>query len=490
MKNYKRVLAMLMGTMMAVSALAGCSGTDSQNGSSASADSSVTESKQDEQTTPADDSSGGAANTELSGTLKLYGPGLFTDVGPDGNTDIVTGVSRPGYNEVLERWKELYPNVDVEIETIPWDNWKAACQTAALSGDVDIVLHGSSITSICEPLTEYLEQDPEVKDAVGMMAMRKNSDLAPLDEYVPYGLTVTVNPVMVVVDKEIFEHYGVELPDYENWTTEDVLALAEATTGTDPVTGEQTYGMSLIEAASANKNYIWASRAFNNVIYQWGDTLADTTVNFKNDTTKEVLDYINAFTPYTSPDYFEGLDTNNAYTEANNVAMIIIEDAYNAYNTIKAAGLEDKYMMAALPKIQGGEFDGITSSHMGDWNMAICNASQQKDLAWEFMKFMVTDEVVQQWLLDAFSIPANKEASGKLSGYMPSDYADAISYVVSTSPLEFSASANSCYDSSNFGTFANDLTTVINEMYQGNMDADEAMDYVQKNLDDYMSTLS
>lgn len=73
---------------------------------------------------------------------------------------------------------------------------------------------------------------------------------------------------------------------------------------------------------------------------------------------------------------------------------------------------------------------------------------------------------------------------------MPSDYADAISYVVSTSPLEFSASANSCYDSSNFGTFANDLTTVINEMYQGNMDADEAMDYVQKNLDDYMSTLS
>ena len=490
MKNYKRVLAMLMGTMMAVSALAGCSGTDSQNGSSASADSSVTESKQDEQTTPADDSSGGAANTELSGTLKLYGPGLFTDVGPDGNTDIVTGVSRPGYNEVLERWKELYPNVDVEIETIPWDNWKAACQTAALSGDVDIVLHGSSITSICEPLTEYLEQDPEVKDAVGMMAMRKNSDLAPLDEYVPYGLTVTVNPVMVVVDKEIFEHYGVELPDYENWTTEDVLALAEATTGTDPVTGEQTYGMSLIEAASANKNYIWASRAFNNVIYQWGDTLADTTVNFKNDTTKEVLDYINAFTPYTSPDYFEGLDTNNAYTEANNVAMIIIEDAYNAYNTIKAAGLEDKYMMAALPKIQGGEFDGITSSHMGDWNMAICNASQQKDLAWEFMKFMVTDEVVQQWLLDAFSIPANKEASGKLSGYLPSDYADPISYVVSTSPLEFSASANSCYDSSNFGTFANDLTTVINEMYQGNMDADEAMDYVQKNLDDYMSTLS
>lgn len=480
MKNYKKVLALFLGTILTVSALTGCGDAKTEQ----------SELSNSEQSSVSDvESTDSVTNTELSGTLKLYGPGLFTDVGADGNTDIVTGVSRPGYNEVLERWHELYPNVDVEIETIPWDNWKAACQTAALSGDVDIILHGASITAICEPLTDYLEKDPEVKDAVGMMAMRKNSDIAPLNEYVPYGLTVTVNPVMVVVDKEIFEHYGVDLPDYENWTTQDVLELAEKTTGTDPVTGKETYGMSLIEAASANKNYIWASRAYNNVIYEWGDTLGSTKVNFKNDTTKEVLNYLNAFAPYTSPDYYEGLDINNAYTEENNVAMIIIEDAYNAYNTIKAAGLEDKYMLAALPKIQSGEFEGITSSHMGDWNMAICNTSKQKDLAWEFMKFMVTDESVQQWLLNAFSIPANKEASARLGEYMPADYADAISYVVSTSPLEFSASANDCYDSSDFGTFANDLTTVINEMYQGNMNADEAMDYVQKNLDDYMGTL-
>ena len=35
----------------------------------------------------------------------------------------------------------------------------------------------------------------------------------------------------------------------------------------------------------------------------------------------------------------------------------------------------------------------------------------------------------------------------------------------------------------------NDLATVLNEMYQGNMDAKEAMDFVQKNVDDYLSTL-
>lgn len=295
---------------------------------------------------------------------------------------------------------------------------------------------------------------------------------------------------MVVIDKEILEHYGQAIPDYENWTMQDIMDIAKATTGTDPVTGKQTYGMSMIAAASANKNYIWASRAVNNDIYEWGDSLKNTKVNFVNDKTKEVFNYLTELSSYASPDYIEGLDMANAYTQDNNLAMFIIEDVYSAYNTIKAAGLEDKYMLAALPKIEDGEFKGITSSHMGDWNMAICNTSTQKDLAWEFMKFMVMDDVVQQWILDTYCIPANKEASGKLGEYMPADYADPISYVVSTSPLEFSASANNCYDSSNFGTFANDLTTVLNEMFQGNMDADAAMEYVKKNLDDYMSTLN
>lgn len=197
----KKLAAWIMSVTLAVAALTGCGNT----GASESKESTITPSKEttasaavaESKETQEEEKIEG--NTELSGTLKLYGPGLFTDVGPDGSTDIVTGISKPGYNEVVKRWNELYPNVELSIETIPWDNWKAACQTAALSGEVDIILHGSSITAISEPIADYLEKDPEVKDAVGMMAMRKNADLAPLSSYVPYGLTITVNPVMLVI---------------------------------------------------------------------------------------------------------------------------------------------------------------------------------------------------------------------------------------------------------------------------------------------------
>lgn len=435
------------------------------------------------------DASGAAGSTELTGTLKMYGPGLFASVGLDGNVDMITGVKKPGYQVVIDRWNELYPNVQLEIEPIPWDNWKAALQTAAISGDVDILMHGASLGPVVEPLQPYLDQDPDYADQVTMMTLRRNADLAPLNEVVPFGVTVTLNPVMVVMNKSIFEDYGVALPDYQTWTLDDMMEAAKATTGTNPKTGKQTYGISPIKASDAFKNYIWASRAKNNEIFEWGDSIKDSKMNFISDDTAEVLNYLTEFKNYTSPDYIEGLDLASAYTADQDIAMIITEDSYNVYNTLKANGLDSQYMLASLPQIEEGPYKGITSSHFGDWHMSICKNSENKELAWEFLKFMTTDQVVQQWILDTYSIPANIEANRTLGNYMSQDFAGAINYAIDTCPPAFSCSENECYDSGNFGTFMNDLATVLNEMYQGNMDAKKAMEYVQKNVDDYLNTL-
>ena len=52
-------------------------------------------------------------------TLHLYGTANFVDVGPDGVTDLVSGVEMPGYNELISYWNELHPNVEVFVETCP-----------------------------------------------------------------------------------------------------------------------------------------------------------------------------------------------------------------------------------------------------------------------------------------------------------------------------------------------------------------------------------
>ena len=255
------------------------------------------------------------------------------------------------------------------------------------------------------------------------------------------------------------------------------------------MTGEETYGISMIAAASANKNYIWTSRAMDATVFDFGATLKETVGNINNDKSKAVFDYINSLYPYSSPDYLEGLDLGVTGTADSNIAMYITEDVNGAYNKIKTAGLTDRFMFLPLPTILKGENAGITSSHMGDWNMAVCNTSDNQEWAWEFIKFMATDAVVQEWLVACNSVPNNLDALVYLEEAMEPDYYNALATILSQQPREFSASTNVCYDSGNFGTFANDITTVINEMFVGNMDATQAVEFVQNNLDIYMAGL-
>lgn len=479
----RKISCLFISTIMAFSLVA-CGG-----GAETTTD--TTTENQDTTATETETESDAAADTTTEGgkVLKIAGPGLFTTVGKDGSTDIVTGVELPGYQVVMDRWAELHPDVTLEIEPAPWDNWKPLLQTAALSGEVDVLLHGASITDIAEPVGPYLEKEEGLAESFSMLPMRRTETNGnSFDTYIPYGLTITAAPLAVLVDTQIFANYGLELPT-EDWTFDDLLALAEKTTGTDPVSGAQTYGVSMIEAGSANKNYIWASRGFNAEVFDFGATLAETNADFTKDATRKTLEYLDSLEAFTSPDYIEGLDLTKAYTADNDIAMLITESLVSDYDKVDIAGIADRFVYIPLPKITEGTNAGITSSHMGDWNMAICNTSDDKDLAWEFIKFMATDEVVQQWIVDANSIPNNKNFSNLLSDRMDEGYYNAINSILVQQPLEFSASTNTCYDSANFGSFASDVTSVLNEMFVDTMDTDQAIEFVQNNLNDYMTTV-
>ncbi len=434
--------------------------------------------------------SAGAASAvsaeELEGTLRMYGPGLFTEVGAEGTVDIVSGLERPGYDKLLERWNELYPNVKVEIEAIPWDNWKAAVQTAAMSGDYDIIIHGNGNADFCLDLTEYIENDPEVKDNVTFYPFRRNPEN--FTEVKAYGISYTLNPIVCVLDKQIFEDYGVELPD-SSWTYDEILSLAEQMTGEDPVTGKTTYGISMCKAADMYKNYKVLSLGLNDVIFDFSEKLADTKVSFDNPTTVNVFEYIQKFGEFSSPDYLEGLNLANAWTEENDTAMTWADGAYTIYNTIKANGLEDRFMFLPLPKVAEGVDAGRTSSVLQDLNMAIYKNTEQKELAWTFLKFMLTDEQAQQWLIDTFSIPANTQYTGLIQEAMSEDYANAIAEIIASNPFGFDSSASDYYDSTWFGTLQSDIVTAGDMVLQGQSTAEEAVANIQANIDTYISSL-
>ena len=74
----------------------------------------------------------------------------------------------------------------------------------------------------------YLEKDPEYKEKIYQTASRLTSEN--MSEYKVSGVSMTVDPVVVWLDKQKFENFGVELPS-SDWTYDDMLALAEKLTG-------------------------------------------------------------------------------------------------------------------------------------------------------------------------------------------------------------------------------------------------------------------
>ena len=164
------------------------------------------------------------ANTELSGTIRIIGPGALNGPGAEGAEDLITGQFKPGYKALFEAFNADYPNITVEFTETPWDNWKAVLQTAAAGGTADILLHGSMLTDIVIDLTPYLEATPEIYDYM-TTGPEKYRDPADYTKAIPTGLSYVVDPYYVALDKKIFEDWGVELPTYD-WTWEDLLDLA------------------------------------------------------------------------------------------------------------------------------------------------------------------------------------------------------------------------------------------------------------------------
>jgi len=428
----------------------------------------------------------GGAQQETTQTLRLLGPGLFSEVTRTGSLDLITGLTRPGYEVVINRWAEVRPDVELVIESIPWDGWRAALTTAALQGDVDIIIHGASITYAVEPLTRFVAATPELEQQIAALALRRTDDDGyPLSQVVPFGVSITNAPATVVLDRQIFYDFGAPIPTID-WTPEEMLAAAAATTGVNPVTGVQNYGMSLFVPGSANFNYIWASRLWGAHTIRWGNTLADTVFDYTIPESIRAIEFINDLAAFHSPDFVEGMDRTQVATENNYIAMHLTNGSFGVYNQIRANELEDRFMFLPLPVIQSGPHAGRPSSHMGDWNMSISRTSSQQDLAWEFIVFMVTDPVVQEWIVQTFNYPNNIEGLAFLQEAMHPNYWPAIERTISQIPFDYSASTNFSYCSITIAPKIPEMTNALMEMLMGNMTPAQAAQHIQTTVEDFL----
>ena len=479
----KKVVIFILVFSMAATLLFGCSsktGEETNKGEATKPAAGAEESKEND------------LDTETPVTLKLFGPGLLTELTQTGSLDLVSGLELPGYEVLIKRWNELYPNVKLEIETIPWDNWQAAIQTAALSGDIDIIMHGASLTDLAEPLDPYLEKEPELLEKIFSVAQRRTDVNGDLSVMTTTGMSYALNPMIAILDKQIFDDYKIALPD-ENWTWNDVIKLAEQMTGTDPVTGKQTWGVQIVETGAVGNrffNYQMIASAFDAKAITYGKTVADSKVDFTGERTTKAFQVIADLAQYCSPDVKEGINVITNITAENDTAIRWDQGAVRHLNEIRSFDGEDRFVYLSMPAIEAGEYKGAPSLFMGDHNMAISKSSKNKEWAWTFLKFLVTDEEIQQWLVDAMQLPNNRNSMDVVNKALGEKYGSVINRALEKNPLGFNNSTNDYFNNVSFGTVTSDMGNVIGELLLGNMKAEEAGTYIQKNVDDYLRSIN
>lgn len=487
----RKILALLLSAVLLLGTLAACGSGDTAETTDPGAQVSGKTSDAYEVTSDVD-TSGYQKNTELDletpVTLDIYGPGLFAAVGEDGVTDLTSGIFKPGYSEIITRWNELYPNVTLKIEGCSWDSWQSSITTACLSGDIDVIMHGATMTDLTLDLASYLKADPDYADSIYATASRRTTDNP--SQYKVSGISLTLSPAVVWLDTQIFKDYGVDLPS-DDWTYDDVLEIAAQLTGTDPVTGTQTYGLQMFAAGTANLwfNYTQTANALGAKVFTYGATLADCTVNYMSDESVAAFQLIADMAQFASPSSKEDVSVSAALNGTNDWAMLFNEGPIASYFEMKAAGLDGRYVAVNLPVVTEGDNAGNPTPHSGDNNMAVYKDSDAADWAWEFIKFMTTDETATQWVVDTLNYPNNVDGKAYVEELIGDELTSVMDKAFSTLPDNYNNATNDVFNNVSFGSVTNTQITAVDNVINGYMTAQEAAQSMQDYVDEYLNSL-
>ena len=122
--------------------------------------------------------------------------------------------------------------------------------------------------------------------------------------------------------------------------------------------------------------------------------------------------------------------------------------------------------------------------------MAIYKDSDNKEWAWEFIKFMTTDEKATQWVVSNMEVPNNKAGKDMVQELVGENLATAIDNTLNTLPEYYNNATNDVFNNVSFGSVTNTLITAVDNVINETMTPEEAAQSMQDYVDEYISTLN
>ncbi|HEX7084464.1 MAG TPA: extracellular solute-binding protein [Gaiellaceae bacterium] len=206
------------------------------------------------------------------------------------STDPVTGAKVPGIGHLEDAFEKANPSIDLKIINIPWGSgstsYSAKTDAMIKAGDAclyempDVQTYGRK--GLVVDLSSLIKSDKHFKNVWGTQ-LQINRSWGPNNPNSLFYLPDNTGIRVINWDAQLFKDYGVA-PLSLHPTLKEIAAKAKKMTGTDPKTGEQTYGYWY-----QGKYAVWQFMAIGDALgATWGHVNKDGSLTIKWNTPKYV----------------------------------------------------------------------------------------------------------------------------------------------------------------------------------------------------------
>lgn len=351
--------------------------------------------------------------------------------------------------------------IHVTIEQIPWDTYWTKLD-ASLETDeapdvfwMNVYVHKYASAGLLQPLDEYI-----AAENYDMSVYAQGRVQAYNLEGVQYALPKGLDAVAVALNTEIFERYNVELPT-EGWTWDDMRATATQLRDAIAAAGGTEYPI-VMELDSQPS---WMNFLYQNGGYYLSDDGKSTGIGL--DASKDAIAQTKALmddghmAPYTVLSETKGTDL----FISGQAAIVFI-------GSWKASVLENSTLAQAgnIQLIQMPKMGVHNGSNMGGLGYVMSSKCENKEAAWELIKYITSAEAMTHEAEEGIDIPACLSAQGAYVANFQNINAQVF---MDASAVGFAYPSNGNFDWTGF------IDDAVSAVFAGTKTVDEALDEAQ-----------